>query len=170
LQLNPNSDVVLHLYTLWASGFGEPEKGVEAAEKFIRLNPNYPTWATHGLSYAFFHAGRYEDCLQILEKRPDETMMPEHFISKAGSLAALGRAAEANSVVAKALARFPDISIEKLISRPDFADHERRRYIETMSKAGFPACSKPEELAEFKKPIRLPECEAERAKMTATRS
>jgi TolB-like protein/class 3 adenylate cyclase/Tfp pilus assembly protein PilF len=170
LQLNPNSDVVLHNYTLWASAFGEPEKGVEAAEKFIRLNPNYPTWATHGLSYAFFHAGRYDDSLQILEKRPEETMDPDQFIRKAGSLAALGRAAKAQAVVTKALARFPDISIEKQISPPGFADHERQRYIETMRKAGFPACAKAEELAQFEKPIQLPECESERARTTPARS
>jgi TolB-like protein/Tfp pilus assembly protein PilF len=169
LQLNPNSDIVLLLYTFWASTFGEPEKGVEAAEKFIRLNPNYPTWATQGLSYAFFHAGRYDDSLQILEKRPDDTMDPGLFIRKAGSLAALGRAAEAKAVVTKALARFPDISIEKHISVP-MADHERQRYIETMRKAGFPACAKAEELAKFEKPIPLSECETERAKTTADRS
>jgi TolB-like protein/class 3 adenylate cyclase/cytochrome c-type biogenesis protein CcmH/NrfG len=170
LQLNPNADIVLSLYAAWASSLGEPQKGAEAAEKFIRMDPNYPTWATGMLSYAFFHADRYEDCLQMLAQRPDETMAPDQFISKAGSLAALGRAAEAKAVVTKALARFPDISIEDQISRPDFADHERQRYIETMRKAGFPACAKAEELAQFEKPVRLPECDAERAKRTTARS
>ena len=47
---------------------------------------------------------------------------------------------------------------------------ERGRFTETMRKAGFPACAKPEELAKFEKPVRLPECEAERAKMAATKS
>jgi hypothetical protein len=97
-------------------------------------------------------------------------MEPDLFIRKAGSLAALGRAAQAKAVVTKALARFPDISIEKQISPPGFADHERQRYIETMRKAGFPACAKTEELAKFEKPIPLPECEAERASTTAARS
>jgi tetratricopeptide (TPR) repeat protein len=163
LQLNPNADVVLALYASWASSFGAPEKGAGAAEKFIRVNPNYPIWATGGLSYAFFMAGRYEDCLQVLVQRPDETLNADHFIRKAGSLAALGRAVEAHDVVAKALVRFPDISIETYVSRPDFIEHERQRFIETMSKAGFPTCASAEELARFAKPVRLPECEAKRA-------
>jgi tetratricopeptide (TPR) repeat protein len=170
LQLNPNGDAVLNVYAGWASSFGAPEKGAEAAEKLIRLNPDYPIWATDGISYAFFMAGRYDDGLQVFVKRPEEAMNAQQFILKAGSLAAVGRAAEAKAMVTRALARFPDISIEKLISRPDFADHERQRLIETMDKAGFPACAKAEELAQFEKPVRLPECEAERAKATAARS
>jgi TolB-like protein len=170
LQLNPNGDAVLNVYAGWASSFGAPEKGAEAAEKLIRLNPNYPIWATDGISYAFFMAGRYDDGLQVFVKRPEEAMNAQQFILKAGSLAAVGRAAEAKAMVIKALARFPDISIEKLISRPDFAEHERQRLIETMRKAGFPACAKAEELAQFDKPLRLPECEAKRVKTAAARS
>jgi TolB-like protein/lipopolysaccharide biosynthesis regulator YciM len=170
MQLNPNADVVLELYAGWASSFGKPESGAEAAEKFIRVNPNYPVWATGGLSYAFFMAGRYEDCLQVLVQRPDEAMNAGAFIRKAGSLAALGRAAEAKSVVAKALARFPDISIEGFASRPDFIEHERQRLIETMGEAGFPACAEAGALTKFEKPVRLPECDAERARAPAVRS
>ena len=170
LQLNPNADIVLATYAGWASSFGAPEKGAEAAEKFIRVNPNYPIWATGGLSYAFFMAGRYEDCLQVLVQRPDDAMNAETFIRKAGSLAALSRAEEAKAVVAKALARFSDISVEGFASRPDFIEHERQRLIETMRKAGFPPCAKAEEMAQFEKPVRLPECDAERAKATAARS
>ena len=47
---------------------------------------------------------------------------------------------------------------------------ERARITEAMRKAGFPPCAKPEDLARFEKPIRLPECEAERAKAAATKS
>jgi TolB-like protein/class 3 adenylate cyclase/cytochrome c-type biogenesis protein CcmH/NrfG len=170
LQLNPNADAVLALYALWASRFGAPEKGAEAAEKFIRVNPNYPPWASGLLSYAFFMAGRYEESLQVLVQRPNDAMIADLFILKGGSLAALGRAAEAKAVVTSALARFPDISIEKHASRPEFIEHGRQRWIETMGKAGFPACARAEELAQFAKPVRLPECEAKRVKATAARS
>ena len=141
LQLNPNADVVLEKYANWASSFGKPEKGAEAAKKFIRVNPTYPVWASSGLSYAFFMAGRYEDCLQVLAPRPEETMVAAQFIRKAGSLAALGRTGEAKDVVTRALTRFPRISIEGFASRPDYIEHERQRWIETMRKAGFPACA-----------------------------
>ena len=76
----------------------------------------------------------------------------------------LGRADEAKAVVAQALARFPELSIEARISGPSYLDVERARITEAMRKAGFPPCAKPEELAGSENPVRLPECEAERAK------
>jgi hypothetical protein len=42
LRLNPGSADIMTLYSLWANAFGKPERGVEAADKAIRLNPNYP--------------------------------------------------------------------------------------------------------------------------------
>ena len=43
LRLNPGSADIMTLYALWANAFGKPERGAEAADKAIRLNPNYPT-------------------------------------------------------------------------------------------------------------------------------
>jgi hypothetical protein len=51
-----------------------------------------------------------------------------------------------------------------MISEPGLSIIERNRFIETMPLAGFPACAKPEALANLAKPVRLPECEAEKAK------
>jgi hypothetical protein len=77
----------------------------------------------------------------------------------AGSLATLGRLDDARAVVARGVARFPDkLVIESFVSRPDWAAHERQRLIETMRKAGFPACAAPSALAAFSDPVRLPEC------------
>ena len=61
-------------------------------------------------------------------------------------------------------AAFRDITIEGLVGRPEWADHERKRLVETMAKAGFPACLSDTEIAKLANPVRLPECEAERAK------
>ena len=67
--------------------------------------------------------------------------------------------------VSDALARFPDLSIEGYaVARTDINDRERRQLIETMRKAGFPACAKPEALTQFDEPVRLPECGTEPAK------
>ena len=41
---------------------------------------------------------------------------------------------------------------------PGTNENDGRRLIETMRLAGFPACAKPEALAGFAKPVRLPEC------------
>lgn len=165
LGLNPGSADILTFYSGWASSFGKPVAGAEAADRAIRLNPNFPRWAAGGyFGPAYFFAGRYEDTLRVLAKLPRESLGPSDFVRQAGSLAMLGRQDEAKAAVAQALARFPGLSIEARISDSAYAEHERARLIETMLKAGFPACAKPEELAAFEKPVRLPECEAERAK------
>jgi hypothetical protein len=76
----------------------------------------------------------------------------------AASLAALGRAEEANAAVKDALARFPDLTIEGFANQPGFSDAERRKFLETMTAAGFPPCAATEKLAGNAKPIRLPQC------------
>ncbi len=170
LQLNPNHTSVLTTYANWASSFGEPEKGAQAAERLIRLDPHYPVWAVGGISYAFFITGRYEAALRALARQPQEMRGKDHYVGEAVSLAGLGRVGEAAAVVAEALARFPGISAEALVSRPDFTEHDRRRLIEGMRAVGFPVCAKAEELVTLEKPVRLPECEADRAKANAVKS
>jgi TolB-like protein/class 3 adenylate cyclase/tetratricopeptide (TPR) repeat protein len=171
LRLNPNAPDILSFYAGWASGFGQAENGAEAAERAMRLNPSFPVWAAGLYRYAFFMVGRYEDALRAGERRPEETWTPNDYAMVAGSLAALGRLDEAKAVVARGMARFPDmLVIESFASRPDWAEHERQRLIETMRKAGFPFCAKPEELAKFEKPVRLPEFDAEQAKAAAPKT
>ena len=55
LSLNPNSADILTFYAGWASSFGEPEKGVEAAERAMRLNPNMPAWALGTVPLRLLH-------------------------------------------------------------------------------------------------------------------
>ena len=41
LRLNPGDAEILARYSTWPSGFGHPERAAEAADRAIRLNPNY---------------------------------------------------------------------------------------------------------------------------------
>ena len=102
--------------------------------------------------------------MRELTAKPEENLWRNFLVIKAGALAMLGRGEEARAVVARTLGRFPDVTIEGLLGSPDWADHERERMVETMRKAGFPACVSAAELAKLAKPLRLPECESERAK------
>ena len=64
LDLNPSSADILTFYSGWAMSFGKPEAGAEAADRAIRLNPNYPRWAAGAyFGYAYFAVGRYDDVL-----------------------------------------------------------------------------------------------------------
>ena len=66
--------------------------------------------------------------------------------------------AEAKATVEEAVKRYPNITIETIANDPASNEAERKRHIETMRLAGFPACAPPEEIAKLAKPVRLPEC------------
>jgi hypothetical protein len=78
-------------------------------------------------------------------------------VRRAAVFAALGRVEEAKAAVADTLRRFPDLTIQTYVGTPDWSDAERQRLVETMRKAGFPACAKPEAVAKTIN-VSLPEC------------
>ncbi|TIL39179.1 adenylate/guanylate cyclase domain-containing protein [Mesorhizobium sp.] len=160
LRLNPGSFSVIAYYLGWASAFGEPELGAELADRAIRLNPNYKPWASSGLRYAYFMVGRFEDALKVMERQTPDNYSKYAWVERAGSFAALGRTTEAEATVKEALRRYPDLTIEMIANDQAFSAAETQRHIETMRLAGFPPCAKPEVVAKFAKPVRLPECEA----------
>jgi TolB-like protein/Flp pilus assembly protein TadD len=160
LHLAPNAAEIMIFYSGWASGFGQAERGAEMVERAIRLDPNYPMWATGPFAYAYFMAGRYQEALGMLERRTTDTYTPEKWVMRAGALAALGRVEEANTWVTEALRARPDLTVEIMSNDPSYNEVEHRRFVETMRLAGFPLCSTFKELETLrKKPVRLPECE-----------
>ncbi|ANY83674.1 adenylate cyclase (plasmid) [Microvirga ossetica] len=163
LRLNPGSAEILTFYAGWASSFGKPERGAEAADRAIRLNPHHLPWHASQFSYAYFNAGRYDDALHMIERRTPDQWSRGFSVRRAAVFAALGRIDEANAAVAETLKRFPGITIQGYVSTPDWSEAERQRLIETMRKAGFPACAPPETLAKLVKPVSLPECTQPRA-------
>ena len=60
LELQPNSPDLLMLYVENLPMLGNPQKGVELAERAIRLNPNYPAWYLYGLHRVYYFAGEFE--------------------------------------------------------------------------------------------------------------
>lgn len=158
LRFNPGSAEILTFYAGWASSFGKPERGAEAADRAIRLNPRHLPWHASQFSYAYFNAGRYDDALHMIERRTPDQWSRGFSVRRAAVFAALGRMEEAKAAVAETLRRYPDITIQSYVSTPDWSEAERQRLIETMRKAGFPACASPKALATLAKPVRLPEC------------
>lgn len=160
----------LLVYSGWASAFGEPKKGAEAADRLLRIDPTLRAVTPGGLAYPYFMAGRYQDALDELTAKAEDSLDRVYSAYKAGALAMLDRGVEAKAVVARTLGRFPDVTIEGLVNRPEWADPERKRLAAAMAKAGFPACSPAGEIAQLARPFPLPECEAERAKLAASKS
>ena len=103
-------------------------------------------------------AGRYEDALRMQDYMGPENYGRRMWAYRAAALAATDRMAEAKTALTEALKWFPDLSIEGFVNIPDTNETDRQRLIETMRLAGFPPCAKPEALAGFVSPVRLPEC------------
>ena len=158
LRLHPGDADILAEYSSWASGFGRPERGAEAADRAIRLNPNYQIWQGFQFSWAYFSTGRYEDSLRILERLPKDKYALFSWVVRAAGYAALGRSAEAKAAFSDAFTHFPDVTIEGFAGTPDWSEADRKRLIGPMRAAGFPACAKPETLAKNPQLVRLPEC------------
>ena len=158
LRLNPSSFSILVYYVGWASTFGEPERGALLADRAIRLNPSYRPWASGFLRYAYFMAGRYKDALQVMERQTPDNYTQARLGAAGGELRHAGAIGGSTATLNEALKRHPALTIEGFVSDPSFNDTEREHMIRTMRTAGFPACAKPEALARFAQPVRLPEC------------
>ena len=160
LRLAPGSSEILTFYSGFAARFGEPERGAQMVDKVMRLDPNYPMWASNFFAPAYFMAGRYQDALTMLERMTPNNYQRWTWVVRSSSLAALGRTDEAKASAMETLKQHPEVTVESMINEPGLSAIERNRFIETMPLAGFPACAKPEALAKLAKPVRLPECEA----------
>jgi len=156
LRLSPGAAEILTFYAGWGSGFGKPERGAEAADRAVRLNPHYLPWQAKPFSYAYFNAGRYEDALRMMERLSPDQWNRAVAVRRAAVFAGLGRIEEAKAAVTDTLRRFPEITIQSYVGRPDWSEAERQRLVETMRTAGFPACAVPPEMPA--KPVSLPEC------------
>jgi tetratricopeptide (TPR) repeat protein len=125
-----------------ASTFGHPKLGADAADRAIRLDPNYGFGTASRIRNVYFLAERYEDALRMVERQPPESRTMGGLMQRAASYAALGRSEEARAAVAAALERHPDLSIQGLLSRPEIGDAERKQTEPLMREAGFPASRK----------------------------
>ena len=99
LRLNPGSADLLATYAGWASNFGKPDKGVAAAERAMRLNPDTPPWAMYNFAYAYFMAGRYADALRAFDRMPADAYSPSAYVYRAATLGALGEHEAAKQAV-----------------------------------------------------------------------
>ncbi len=163
LALNPGSSEILTSYAGWASTFGEPEAGVAAARRALRLNANIPPSALGKYRYAFFMNGSYEEALRLNARIPPEAYGREEYIYRAVLLNETGKADEARTAVAQVLRRFPSVSVEGWSGQAGYSDAERLRWVATMRKAGFPLCASAAALVEQSVVRRLPDCAAQEA-------
>jgi TolB-like protein/cytochrome c-type biogenesis protein CcmH/NrfG len=159
LELQPNSPDLLMLYVENLPMLGNPQKGVELAERAIRLNPNYPAWYLYGLHRVYYFAGEFEKALAAA-RQAQELSGP----LLAAIYGQLGRNVEAAEGAANVLKLDPDWSAERDISDTGaFARQaELDLYLDGIRKAGLPVCASATALQQRPEMKQLPICEQAR--------
>lgn len=114
LRLTPNAFDVLIFHACLDHAYGKAEKGAEAVDRAIAINPAYPNWAVPCLRLGAVLVGRYDDAIRIQSRQPENEMNSDGYVVLAGSLASLGKMDEAAALVKRGVARFPGLlSIER---------------------------------------------------------
>jgi class 3 adenylate cyclase/TolB-like protein len=98
-DFSPYDDYLLGSLVWRATDCGDPEKGIEWAQKAIRLNPQGPPWGAEqhveALARAYLFAGRYEEAVATIAKMKEQPLR-----ALAVSYLHLGKVAEAQSLMA----------------------------------------------------------------------
>jgi predicted Zn-dependent protease len=105
----------------------------------MRLDPHYPDLRLHFLAQAYFQLGRYEEAIELLNRRL--VRKPDTDISRvllAASYGHIGRKVDAKTAWAEALRINPNYSLEhrgKVLPYKDPADFEK--IVNGLRKAGL---------------------------------
>jgi hypothetical protein len=108
--------------------------------------------------WAYFMAGHFEDAWHVQERQPMDKLTNSGFFMEAAIPGALGRTEQAKQAVTDAVAHGPNTSIQDIVRQPGMIDEERRKLVDRLLKAGFPACAGLAVLAESKYPFPLRDC------------
>jgi tetratricopeptide (TPR) repeat protein len=168
LTLNPSSADIA-TYAAYLAFLGQPERAAALADRALKLNPTYPAFYPYFLGPAYFLAGRWGDAVRILASVPPDQRNLLITVPLAGSYAMLGEQQAAAKAIDEARRADPSLSGETAVAAlwKLSRDQERRLFLDALVKAGLPLCAPDSALASIKAGDRLPECEAERARLAA---
>ncbi|MCA3575377.1 MAG: hypothetical protein IOC86_15775, partial [Aestuariivirga sp.] len=139
LRLTPNAFDVLIFHACLSHAYGKVERGAEAAERAIAINPSFPNWAVPCLRLGFVLVGRHDDAVRIQLRQPEEQWNSDGFVVMAGSLAALGRKDEAAALARRGIERYPGLlSIERFALNRGWPPYASKVMVDLMRRAGFP--------------------------------
>ena len=137
IRLNPNDASALAALADFNPLIGKPQKGVQCAERALRLNPHPPHWYYWNLGFAQFASGQYDDAAKTL--RREETYRTASRRILAAALAALGRVSEAREEAELFLSASPHWRISKWIESQPFKNpKDAQAWFDAYRLAGLP--------------------------------
>src|SRR5262249_22347131 len=108
----------------------------------------------------YFFARRFKDVIAVVSRIPEDARGRGSRVLLAFSYALLGQHDDAERARAAVLAQYPTISAEQMVNqgwiftRPQ----EQNLFLDGFRATILPLCAAGADLAEFAKPVRLPEC------------
>jgi TolB-like protein/class 3 adenylate cyclase/Tfp pilus assembly protein PilF len=162
-SLNPNDPDVLYYICINVSAVGRAKEAAAMADPMFRLNPNYPRFYNNVLD-PYYATGQYDRVVTMVRRTVGEVAIWNYWVL-AISYAQLGRQTDAAEAVTELRRRYPDFSMERMLS--DFSPIPdksiREHFMEGTRKASLRECATPEELQKYPKMMRLAVCDAKRA-------
>jgi TolB-like protein/class 3 adenylate cyclase/tetratricopeptide (TPR) repeat protein len=151
-------------------GVERAAQAVELAERALRLDPLHPSQMWLSLGIPLYFAGRYDEAAAAIEKIEKHWL--ESRLMLAVSYAQGGQQEKAAAQAAEMMKLEPGFTAEAWVENDFYqpGSSSAARLIEGARKAGLPVCATAEVAAKFEPGNRLPECEAERAKVAAPKT
>ena len=170
LELNPSSADITVIAAAVMSYFGKPELGATLCDRAFRLNPLPPAWYPSSCYVPYYFAKRYQESQDMLRRHLaifPLTESTEAYL--AASQTELGAAEEVANTVADWKRRFPDSTVEALMTTYiNFRrSQERDQLLASLRKANAPICVPADKLDKYPTLKHLPLCDAQRAKAAA---
>jgi Tfp pilus assembly protein PilF len=84
--LAPSNADLLILIAWYLPQLGQPDRGVELAEKALGLNPNYPYWYNQGLRYVYFFGRQFDKSLHYAKLVTDPFATDHAYLAAASAM------------------------------------------------------------------------------------
>ncbi|HEY3721636.1 MAG TPA: adenylate/guanylate cyclase domain-containing protein [Roseiarcus sp.] len=160
LRDNPTNIAVLIVAAQQLSFLGRPEEGVAMADLALRLDPQMAPSRRDTVGSAYFYARKFARHIEVTDLIPAESLEKYTRFQRAASYAFLGRSEEAERSKADLISRHGTQIEEVWLNEGQIFARQTEQDIEhdAFRKLGFRICATAEELKNFGKPLRYPEC------------
>jgi len=167
LELNPSSAYILNISASSMSYLGKPEEGAALCDRSFRLNPLPQPWFAKNCAENYFFTKRYQDAVEMMKRHAAWQPLVPFFLGwLAAAQVELGAVDDAAATVADWKRRFPDSTVEELLSSfwRFSRQQEADQVLASLQKAGAPICVPSDKLGNFPTLKHLTLCDAQRAK------
>jgi TolB-like protein len=164
VELAPNNADVLVLSSYQFAAIGEPQRAIDNISRALRLNPRYPVWYNWIIRNASYISGDLKRSHDFGQRAG--YAYPVDFEIQAITAAAIGKSEESSSAKQSLLKVIPEWTAEERVGWWAITDvRDVERFVANARSAELPICMSVSQARKSIFSYRLPQCDAERAKV-----